>query len=372
VLGVHTLRQLIAILRDEPVPDETPHSLAAAVTGPVPIGHVLGRSGDSMRPDLADVAGQAEARRALELCAAGGHHLFLAGPPGAGKTMLAERLPGLLPRLRGSAALEATAIHSVAGTLSAEGPLMTVPPFCAPHHSASMAAMVGGGSGTVRPGAVSLAHRGVLFLDEAPEFPVKVLDALRQPLEAGEVTIARAVGTICFPARFQLVLAGNPCPCGRFVGRGTDCTCSPTMRRHYLGRLSGPLLDRLDVRVEVGAVSRAELLDGLATAEDSDTVAERVRLARERTARRLAGTPWEVNAEVPGRELRTCWRPHPDALALAERDMERGRLSARGLDRVLRVAWTVADLAGRDRPVRGDVGMALALRAGTGPKLSTG
>ncbi|MYW04405.1 ATP-binding protein, partial [Streptomyces sp. SID3343] len=254
--------------------------------------------------DLADVAGQGRARRALEVCAAGGHHLFLLGSPGAGKTMLAERLPGILPPLDGTACLEVSAVHSIAGTLRPDLPLVTVPPFCAPHHSATMPAIVGGGNGMPRPGAVSLAHRGVLFLDESPEFSGRVLDALRQPLESGTVTVARSGGMLCFPARFLLVMAANPCPCGRFSGRGLDCTCSSLMRGKYLSRLSGPLMDRIDVRVTVDAVSRAELLAPEGSGEASAVVAGRVRVARERAARRLAGTGWAVNADVPGRELR--------------------------------------------------------------------
>jgi magnesium chelatase family protein len=298
------------------------------------------------------------------VCAAGGHHLFLLGSPGAGKTMLAERLPGILPPLDGAACLEVSAVHSIAGTLRPDLPLVTVPPFCAPHHSATMPAIVGGGNGVPRPGAVSLAHRGVLFLDECPEFSGRVLDALRQPLESGTVTVARSGGMLCFPARFLLVMAANPCPCGRFSGRGLDCTCSSLMRGKYLSRLSGPLMDRIDVRVTVDAVSRAELLAPQGSGEASAVVAERVRVARERAIRRLAGTGWAVNADVPGRELRQRWTVEPDALDQAARDMERGLLTARGLDRVLRVAWTIADLRGHDRPSRRDVDAALELRTG--------
>lgn len=199
---------------------------------------------------------------------------------------------------------------------------------------------------------------------EAPEFPSRVLDALRQPLESGAVVIARAAGSLRLPARFLLLLAANPCPCGRWSMRGTTCDCTATMVTRYQNRLSGPLLDRVDLRVEVEAVTRAELMDRDATAETTEVVAARVLAARDRAAVRLLGTPWRTNAEVPGHELRTRWRLAPGALQDAERDMERGLLTARGLDRVLRVAWTTADLAGIDRPGRDEVRTALALRSG--------
>ena len=224
-------------------------------------------------PDLAEMLGQSMARRAAEVCAAGGHHLSLLGPPGAGKTMLAERIPTILPRLDRQAALEVTAIHSVAGTLPPEVPLLCAPPFLAPHHTATKAAIVGGGSGVIRPGSASLAHHGVLFLDEAPEFARDVLDALRQPLEAGEVVVARSGVTARFPARFTLVMASNPCPCARAAGSAEGCSCSPAARRRYLGRISGPLLDRVDVKIELEPVSRRELLSDRNFAESSRTVA---------------------------------------------------------------------------------------------------
>jgi len=311
--------------------------------------------------DLGDVVGQSVGRRAVEIAAAGGHHLFLAGPPGAGKTMLAERLPGLLPPLDEQAALEVTAIHSIAGTLPSAAPLLTRPPFEAPHHSATMAALVGGGSGQIRPGALCRAHRGVLFLDETPEFPRAVLDTLRQPLERGEVTISRASGAATFPCRAQLVLAANPCPCASAAG-DTSCTCSPLERRRYRSRLSGPLLDRIDLRVELPPVTRAAWLDGLGEPESTEVVARRVRQARAVAAERLAGTGLALNSQVPGRLLRDRFAPPRASLALAERALERGALSVRGFDRVQRVAWTLSDLGGRTVPGPDEVAEALGLR----------
>jgi magnesium chelatase family protein len=312
------------------------------------------------------VLGQPAARRAAEICAAGGHHLSLLGPPGAGKTMLAERLPTVMPVLDRAAALEVTSIHSVAGTLPAGSPLMTEPPFCAPHHTATKAAIVGGGSGILHPGAASLAHRGCLFLDEAPEFARDVLDALRQPLESGEVVVARCGLTARFPARFTLVLAANPCPCAKGSATGATCSCTPATRRRYLARLSGPLLDRVDVKVELLPVGRAELLSDRHFAESSPVVAARVVAARERTAARLKGTPWRLNAEIPGSELRRAFPPSPGALAPVERAMDLGQISARGVDRVIRVAWTLADLAGIERPTVGETSYALGLWLGAG------
>lgn len=355
-------------LGDPLAQDLASEAVSSALSGTVPASRpvpLTSGGGEAGAKDLADLVGQPVARRAAEICAAGGHHLMLLGPPGVGKTMLAERIPTVLPRLEPAAALEVSAIHSVAGALPAGRPLITDPPFCAPHHTATRAAIVGGGSGIVRPGAASLAHHGCLFLDEAPEFGRDVLDSLRQPLESGEVVIARAAVTARFPARFTLILAANPCPCASARVAGSACTCTPMVRRRYLSRLSGPLLDRVDAKIEFLPVSRVELLNDRAFAESSATVAERVKLARERAVARLDGTPWRLNAQIPGSELRRRFAPAADALAPLERAMDLGKVSARGADRVIRLSWTLADLAGLARPGMAEIGYALGLWSGT-------
>ena len=308
-------------------------------------------------PDMTDVRGQETARFALEAAAAGGHHLLMVGPPGAGKTMLAARLPGLLPDLAADDAVAATSVHSLCGTFDPEAGLLRRPPFEAPHHSASAAAIVGGGAMLARPGAISRAHAGVLFLDEAPEFPARVLDTLRQPLESGEVVLHRAHGAARYPARFQLVLAANPCPCGNRGVRGTQCTCSPIVCRRYMGRLSGPLLDRIDIRIDVAPVRR-----GAPEGESTAAVAERVARARRAARVRLEGTAWTVNSQVGARWLRS--NTPPRALERAQGALDRGVVSARGLDRALRVAWSLADLEGAPVPSAEHVQEALSLRTG--------
>jgi magnesium chelatase family protein len=315
-------------------------------------------------PDLADVVGQELGRRGLELAAAGGHHLSMIGPPGAGKTMLAQRLPSILPPLADPAALEVTAVHSIAGALPPDAPMIRRPPFQAPHHTASVAALIGGGSGLARPGAISLAHLGVLFMDEAPEFGTPALETLRQPLENGYVVLSRTQGNTRYPARIQLVLAANPCPCAR-PGGDSFCECSPVARRRYLGRLSGPLMDRVDLQIKLLPVTAAQLtLDG-AAAESSAVVGARVAAARDIAAERWASAGWRTNAQVPGPELRRLpWRLPGPATAELRRALDAGSISARGYDRVLRLAWTVADLDGGASPGPGDVAEALAMRMG--------
>lgn len=316
-------------------------------------------------PDLADVAGQPQARLAAEVCAAGGHHLSLTGPPASGKTMLAERLPGIFPALDETAALEVASIRSAAGVLASGPRLAVTPPFCAPHHTCSVASMLGGGPGLTRPGQVSLAHRGVLLLNQAPEFRRDVLDALRQPLETGTVEITRAGMRAVFPARFVLVLTADPCPCARTAAPGTaTCSCSPAARRRYLARLSGPLLDRIEVKVRLEPASRDGMLRDHKSAEPSSVVAGRVAAARERAAARLAGTPWKLNAEVPGAVLRRSFSADREALASLDRALQLGQVSARGADKITRIAWTLADLAGTDRPGPDQVGLAIRLWLG--------
>lgn len=311
--------------------------------------------------DLADVHGQHEARFALELAAAGGHHLLLIGAPGAGKTMLAERMAGILPPLDDQAAMEATAIESIAAEPQAVTQLRRVPPFQAPHHSASIAAIVGGGARIARPGAVTRAHRGVLFLDEAPEFPRHALDALRQPLETGKISLHRAAGSVTYPARFQLVLAANPCPCGLNVGSGSRCRCSVAQRRNYMARLSGPLLDRIDLQIQVDRPRSAA--DALGPpGESSAEVRSRVLAARDLQRTRLA--PWGIatNSEASMQLLTGGLRLPAAATTHIDAALDRASISLRGYVRVLRLAWTIADLLASDRPGADEVDAALQLR----------
>jgi magnesium chelatase family protein len=327
-----------------------------------PVAADAAHPAESDDTDLADVAGQTAAKRALEIAAAGAHHLYLVGTPGAGKTMLAERLPGLLPQLDDPASMEVTAVHSIAGLLADRPHLVRRPPLQAPHHTASLAALVGGGSHLARPGAISLAHHGVLFLDEAPEFSPRALDALRQPLESGHIVLLRGGGAVRYPARFQLVLAANPCPCGQ---PALHCTCPPMTRRRHEQRLSGPLMDRIDLRVQVDPVAHADLFDASSGRETSAVVAARVLAARCAARERWRGTPWEVNATVPGSILRKSpWLLPRAVLRPARNFLEQGSLSARGFDRVLRLAWTAGDLAGRTVPNADDLAEALYFRTG--------
>jgi magnesium chelatase family protein len=331
VLGAATLQEAVALLNGE------------AVSAPVETGSAVS-SGAADDVDFADVKGQGHAKRALEIAAAGGHNVLLLGPPGGGKTMLARRVTTILPPLAEAEVIEVSSIWSVAGLLSGEGELMTQRPFRAPHHTISVPGLIGGGT-PLHAGEVTLAHRGVLFMDELPEFQQHVLESLRQPLEDGRVSIARASGTARFPARFQLVAAANPCRRG--CPSLDRCLCTPAERQRYLGRLSRPLLDRIDLHVELPALEHADLAASGGT-EASASIRARVSEARARQRARFRGAAVRANADMSLAHLRRYCRPPADAQRLLAAAMTRLGLSARGHDRVLKVARTIADLAGTD------------------------
>jgi magnesium chelatase family protein len=365
VLGVRSLAQVVALLRGDEVPEAPP---VAAASG----SRLLSWRGEQRMEevDLADLRGMSDARFALEVAAAGGHHLMLSGPKGAGKTSIAERIPTVLPDLTDEESLELTALHSLAGILDPAGGMVRRPPFLAPHHDASKASLVGGGSGQVRPGAVSLTHAGVLFLDEFPLFRSDVIEALRQPLENGDIVVARTDEQVRLPARGLVVLACNPCPCGEYTPSASTnrCGCKEVVRRDYRNKITGPVADRVDILRHVEPLRPHEARDRFAPPEDSASVRARVTAARLRQHERYAGDGWRLNAHVPGAALRDRWPLDPAGRDRLDADVYDAKITSRGAVRVHRLAWTVLDLLDPTTPGRRpglvEVETALALRRG--------
>ncbi|MET3960512.1 magnesium chelatase family protein [Marmoricola sp. OAE513] len=367
VYGVRSLSQALALLTGEDVP-EAPE--VAPVTGE----SLLSWRGQERleQVDLVDVLGMADARYALEVAAVGGHHLLLTGAKGTGKTTLAERLPTILPDLDTRESLELTAIHSLAGGLPVGATVLRRPPFRAPHHTTSRTGILGGGTGRVHPGEVSKATHGILFLDEFPLLPSDVIEALRQPLESGEITIARGDEDATFPASGMLVLACNPCPCGEWSTRVREntCLCSEVNRRNYRRKISGPIADRIDITRTIEPVPEHERNDRFSQPESSAVVRARVSAARRRQQDRYGDAGWRLNGHVPGPELRSRWPLAAEATRLLDREVYGGTLTRRGAVRVHRVAWSVADLRGVEVPGPDELEIALRLRTGVDLDLS--
>ncbi len=357
VYGVGSLAQLAALLAGTEMPEAPP-------VEPLAVQPLLTWRGENRSHDLdlSDVLGMPDARFALEVAAAGGHHLLLSGPKGAGKTTLAERLPGLLPDLTISESLEVTAVHSLAGILPQGAHMVRRPPFSAPHHSATRTSLLGGGTGKVSPGAVSRAHLGVLFLDEFPLFNKDIVEAFREPLENGDITLARGEETATYPARCIVVLAANPCPCGLYTTsqRAPGCECPERVRRDYRRKLTGPVIDRIDITRHVEPRGPIDSEPG----ESSAGVRERVLAARLRQGERYADQPWRLNSAVPGAVLRKSWPLARPLQAVIDTATYSGRITPRGAVRVHRLAWTIADLRAADAPDEEHVRAALALRTG--------
>ncbi|WP_180933788.1 YifB family Mg chelatase-like AAA ATPase [Nocardioides ungokensis] len=362
VIGMRSLAQVVAELRGEEVPEAPP-------VAPMSGSRLLAWRGSERREelDMSDLFGLEDTRYAVEVAAAGGHHLMLSGPKGSGKTSIAERIPGILPDLTAEESLELTAIHSLAGALEPGDGLLVRPPWSAPHHDASKASLLGGGNNAVRPGELSRAHAGVLFLDEFPLFRSDVIEALRQPLESGEVTVARRDESVTLPARGMVVLACNPCPCGNYTStpQTNRCQCRDPQRRAYRHKITGPVADRVDILRHVVAEDRAGRNDRFDHRDSSAEIRVRVETARRRQALRYAGCSWRLNAHAPVPVLRERWPLTPEAEECVDATTWRGELTQRGAARVLRLAWTVADLAGLDRPGLPEAQMALALRRGS-------
>lgn len=366
VYGVRSLGQVVALLRAEKPPLAPP---VAAASGTQLLSWRGEERLDEM--DLSDLHGLLDVKYAVEVAAAGGHSLLLSGPKGAGKTSVAERIPTILPDLTQEESLELTAVHSLAGVLDPAAGMLTRPPYSAPHHDASKASIVGGGQGQVRPGEISRAHCGVLFLDEFPLFRRDVIDALRQPLESGDITVARQEESVTLPARGMLVLAANPCPCGNYsvIPAADRCKCADPVRRHYREKVSGPIVDRIDISRHLVPSRGGQRREPWLTDETSADVRARVEAARQRQGRRYVGRSWRLNSQVPGARLKDAWPLAADGQQLVDEACYQGRLTARGAVRVARLAWTVADVAsvrsGVDVvPGSDEVEMALRLRAG--------